>query len=251
MKLELTSNETTSRESYFQLDSFEGPLDLLLHLVHKKEIEIYQVAIHEITQQYLHHLNTLMKYDLEIGAEFLNACSSLIYLKSKMLLPKEVQEEETIEENMRFEILEHLLHYYQFRQIADNLEKQEIRQDSFFVRGIEETDNFSYLEPSPLSSLDLKQLTKTFSEILQNAKNQPSSPIFEEKWRVPDKILEWKSWLKNDGKISFNQVFHSNRPKEELITLFLALLELIKLGKALIDIQQDTGQIDILRNYGN
>lgn len=214
----------------FNLPSFEGPLDLLVHLIEKKELDVYEVIIQDVMDQYIQHLNTLMEYDLDISAEFLSVVTSLMLLKSKTLLPKHEESEEISESALRVEILEQLIHYYKFKDLAERLKDQEQQRLKHFSRAY---SPFESDEPAPLKKPNSTQLlTDLFLKVLERKKNKEEAFIKEEDYRVSDMIRFIKQDLKNKRGIAFDELFTLKQPKLKLITLFLALLELMKHGFA-------------------
>lgn len=230
----------------FNLENFEGPIDLLLHLIENKELDIYQVMIEEILGQYKKHLKTLLEYDLDLSAEFLAIVSTLMLLKSKMLLPQSNEEIAIDESTLRVDILEHLIHYYKFKDMALKLKEKQDLQKSCYFRGS--------LEPLAAKT-ELKKpsqefiLSDLFLKVLEKKKLKEKGLIYEEEYRISDKIKEWKSMLKTNPSISFYSVFDIQKPKGELITLFLALLEILKNGVALICERQNTIYIQPQNDY--
>lgn len=220
----------------FNLDTFEGPLDLLVHLVENKELDIYEVLIEEIMDQYLGYLNTLMDYDLDMSAEFLSVVSSLMLLKSKMLLPKHDEEEVIDESTLRVDIIEQLVHYYKFKNIAETLRAREDEQHTRFARG------FSLFEPDITPELKKPKseglLSDLFLKVLEKKRLRQTGEIQEETYRVYDMIRYWKSELSTHERLSFETIFNLEEPKLKLITLFLALLEILKNGIAKV-IEED------------
>ena len=227
----------------FSLDSFEGPLDLLVHLVEKKELDVYEVVIHEVMHQYQSYLKTLMDYDLDLSAEFLSIVSSLMLLKSRTLLPKHEEKEVFDESALRVEILDKLIHYYRFKDLAEKLKDQEVSQSKRFFRG------FALQEP--FESKELKKpahdqiLVELFTEVMEKKRRRQTGLIEEEEYRVSDMIRFWKKTLKENNELLFFDVFNASEPKLKLITLFLALLELLKHGFAQIMGEQNETKIQI------
>ena len=213
------------------LEHFDGTIDFLLYLVQKNEVDIFDVPISQLTDQYLQKLSEYKnsKKNLDSGAEFLGITSFLLWLKSKSLLPKE--EMETDEEEAfdpRFEIIHQLLEYSCFKDVAKDLSKREQRQNSFYTRGIKET-------PQPkkglgVAHLSLEDLSQHFRAVWSKAQ-VAKGKIHEEEWLVADKVKYLKSRIKEEKKIAFTQVFSKKMVKGELIVTFLAILELMKLGK--------------------
>ncbi len=225
----------------FNLQDFEGPLDLLVHLVDSKELDIYKVAIDHVMEQYKAHLSKLMTYDLDLGAEFLSIVSSLMLLKSKMLIPQDSEVEETQDiSTLRIDILEQLVHYYKFRDVAQTLGEKADSQSLRYQRGYYVKPR-SQTELQPMSGSILSEL---FKQVLEKQALAKTNFIEEEDYKISDKIKELKSNLSQLKKISFFEVFSYKKPKGELIALFIALLEILKQGWALLNQSQDQWYIE-------
>lgn len=213
----------------FSLDSFEGPLDLLLYLIQKKEVDIYEVPLLSITKQYLSYLEELTHLSVDAGAEFLGTTALLMYIKSQTLLPKKEAHEGTEELDPRYELLQQLLEYHQVRDLAKNLSEKEDVQASYFSRGVTPLTE----KPEPpigIDHLSLEDLSHFFNEVMMRAESRKGSPIQGEKWSVRGK-MEWITrLLASDQKVCAAQVFSASFYREELIVTFLAVLELMKLG---------------------
>lgn len=222
----------------FNLKAFEGPLDLLLRLIESNELEVFEVALNEVMNQYKDYLKTLMEHDLDVSAEFVGIVSSLMLLKSKMLLPKHSEEEAIDEGSLRLDIIEHLFHYYKFKNIADQLRLKEQTQQEHFSRGFQ-------LQTTLLSGEELKKpktdslLSELFIGVLNRKKLLGTQTIDEESYRVRDMMTYLKNALKEKFQISFHELFDIREPKLKLITLFLALLELMKNGIVQLFAEED------------
>lgn len=217
----------------FSLDSFEGPLDLLWHLINKNEIDIYEISLYQIVQQYLEKIQAIAAdQNLDDGAEFVSMAASLIWLKSKTLLPKHEQQEDLIhdeEEDPRFEIIHKLIDYCRFKQAAKSLSEREQQQSGFYLRGV---DNDTELKKNlGIDHLSIEDLALLFRQILAKSSHQRST-IQEEVWRVSDKIKALRYLLQENSSLSFWNLFSPEKSREELIVTFLALLELMKSGEA-------------------
>lgn len=207
------------------LSNFSGPLELLFHLVQKKELNIHEISLFKITEQFLAYLSSKQN-SLETNAEFLNYSASLIWYKSKALLPAnnsdEIMEEQW--EDPHFEIIHHLVDYCKFKHAAKLLAS---REEKGFQRGGFVELNLK--KPFGIEHLTLEDIASLFNEVLtKSAANRKT--IKEETWKVSDKITEIKKALGSKQSIPFHELFNYECCKEELIALFLALLELIKHG---------------------
>ncbi|MBS4164475.1 Segregation and condensation protein A [Candidatus Protochlamydia amoebophila] len=212
----------------FSLENFEGPLEFLLSLIQKEEINIYDVSIQELTQQFLEKLKEWETHYLEKGAEFVGSASYLVWLKSKMLLPIEEPslEAETVQEDPHFEIIHHLLDYCRFKQAAKELSARQDKQLACYFRGASEN---AWKKPLGLKDISLEELSILFKEITKRAE-RVKGKILEENWRVSDKIRFIKLQLQKQSSFRFDYLFLSDMPRLELIVIFLAILELMKIG---------------------
>lgn len=230
----------------FALQNFEGPIELLLHLVQKNELDIYEVPVHILASQFLSKLADIEENSLDAGAEFIGTAASLLYLKSKMLLPKheqstEVVEEEDLTPDPRFEIIHHLIDYCRFKQAAKSLTVLEDQQSDYFTRGAIDQE---FKKPLGLTDISLDDLASMFQVVLSRAASN-RGVIQEESWRVSDKIKLLRQHLKDSGKICFHLLFTPDKSREELIVTFLAVLELMKLGDLWVAKDQATQEVSI------
>jgi segregation and condensation protein A len=232
----------TLNSEIFTLENFEGPLDLLWHLINRQEIDIYQISLTAIIRQYLLKQKEFPLSELDRGAEFIVLAASLAWLKSKTLLPKhEQQSEQNLEEvelDPHFEIIHHLIDYSRFKQAAKDLAAREQQQGAFYARGI---DNPEAKKNLGIEHLSLEDLASLFQQILAKAAPQKGI-IKEEEWKVSDKISYLREQLLQEKKLLFADVFTGQMSRIELIVTFLALLELMKLGetKVVNDVEQQT-----------
>lgn len=225
-----------------KLENFEGPLEFLLHLVQKKEIDIYDVRLGRIAEQFIEEMR---QPDIDSGAEFVSTLASLIWLKSKMLLPKHEQaisEEEEEEIDPHFEVIHQLIDYCRFKQAGKELVQREYEQNAYFPRGVECTE---FKPPLGIEHLSLDDLALLFRDAVAKAQSF-SGHVQEESFRVSDKIRLLRKLLKDPGKILFEMIFLRGRYKEELIVTFLAILELMKLGEACIVKNNATNSVYII-----
>lgn len=218
----------------FSLGNFEGPLDLLWQLVTKDEIDIATVPLHEITAQFPTAIPQKEGDSSRInaGAEFVGLVATLIWYKSLRMLPK-IHQDPAIElaapiDEDPTNILHHLIDYCRFKQAAKELVSIEQQQSAIYHRGLE-----TFIEPAPslgIHHLSLDDLAKVFQKILAKAKPYTRT-LKEDPWKVSDKIVFLLNLLQEGQKETFENVFHEELSREELIVTFLALLELMKAGK--------------------
>jgi len=228
----------------FTLSNFEGPLDLLWHLINREEIDIYEISLIEITKQYLSRTKEIENINIDQGAEFIAMAASLVWLKSKTLLPSHEQIEEVTEEEKndpQFEIIHQLIDYCRFKKAAKELSQLEQQQSAYYSRGVESGDIKKNLG---IDHLSLDDLASLFSQILAKASTQKGI-IHEETWRVSDKIKLLRYLLIEHHTLPFETLFTSEKSREELIVTFLALLELMKLGEAKVIIDRSKNIICI------
>lgn len=235
----------TTEHHIFALDNFEGPLEFLLHLIQKNEIDIYDVSIKRITDQYLAKLQEFTEYNVDIGAEFIGSAASLLLMKSKSLLPKHEQQmeiQEDSEPDPRFEIIHQLIEYCRFKDLAKTLSEREAGQGAFFGRGVDTPEPKKFLGIEHLSISDLASL---FQQVLAKASPRKGN-IHEDEWRVSDKIAHIRTLGNEIRKIPFATLFTAEQSKEELIVTFLAILELMKMGEVRMIRENATHEVFIL-----
>ena len=214
-------------EAVFSLENFNGSLDFLIHLIDKHEVDISEVPVRSLVSQFAER----MPVPVDAASEWLYDISYLVWLKSKLLLPvheQVVQKED--EPDPQFEIIHHLVDYCRFRDVAKTLTARQEDQSAYFVRGLAELDE---KKRKPLDPLPLEKLTELLKEMLKKAP-LVASPIQEEPWKISDKLHEIRSLLKSKCDIPFLELFNYHRPRLELIVIFLALLELMKRGEAIV-----------------
>ena len=219
---------TEETENYI-LENFEGPLDLLCHLVTLGEIDIYALSILDIIQQFIEKLNLYQGKSFAKGAEFIALAAALLNFKAKTLLPSHEQiKEDSLEEesDKNFEIIHQLIDYCRFKQAAKELSLREERQSVFYSRAIVQEDVKKKLG---IDHISLEDLAALFQQILSKT-TLKSEVIDDDDWTVADKIIYLKERVKAENTIPFATIFHSLLSRMELIVTFLALLELIKSG---------------------
>ena len=231
-----------------KLEIFEGPLDLLLYLIKKEEIDIYDIPIAKITDQYLEYLEMMKLLDLDIAGEFIVMAATLMQVKSKMLLPpEEVPEEEMQEEDPRAELVKRLLEYKKFKEVADELASKEAMAGQLYSRKDEEKPVFES-EDSPFFEASIFDLLTAFSKILKEVPKETFYKLVKDEFTVGEKIHDIFHILVNKPKIYFSKLFSQAKSKMEIIVTFLAILELIRLKEILIIQKQPFAEIEIIRN---
>lgn len=231
-----------------ELEVFEGPLDLLLYLIKKEEVDIYDIPIERITTQYMEYLNLMKMLDLTIAGEFIVMAATLMMIKSRMLLPvEERQEMEEEEEDPRWDLVRQLVEYKKFKDAASHLQEREIYQENVFVLGKENV----ILEPDDpglvLKDVSLFDLITAFNNVLKNAKAETIGEIVQDQYSVADKIDSILNAVCEKSRVVFTQLFGENASRNEIVCTFLALLELIRLRHVNIVQDRHFGEIMIVR----
>jgi segregation and condensation protein A len=230
---------------HFKLPVFEGPLDLLLHLIRDQKIDIYDIPIIQITQQYMEYVEMLQELDLEIAGEYLVMAATLIHIKSRMLLPPEEKEQEELVEDPRAELVQRLLEYQAFKESSSLLRKREDIWKNVFRRSAPDADEMQF-EPEPvLFEATAFDLISAFKKLLEKAPEQ-ALEITRETLTVADKINYIVERIENEDGIRFEDLFEDGCTKLSLIVTFLALLEVVRLGLVKIYQEKDFGQIWVL-----
>ena len=211
----------------FRVDGFEGPLDLLLHLIKENKMDIFDIEINLITEQYLKYINNMEKVNLEIS-EYLVLASELIEIKAKMLLPKKKKEMEIEEENPREELVNKLLEYQAYKEISKDLKEKEELRSEIYTKAPEKYSNYQEEETTfEGGSVDL--LIDAFKKFLiRKEEEKPlNTKVTKKGISVSSRRHEIKNLLKEKGKVSFYQMF-SIRSREYIVVTFLAILEMAK-----------------------
>lgn len=216
--------ESSTSQYKVKLEVFEGPLDLLLHLIKKEQVSIYDIPIARITEQYLEYLCLMQEMDIAIAGDFLVMAAMLIYIKTKMLLPRHpLAEEEGEEEDPRQQLVQQLLEYQKYKAAAEMLwSKAEVEQ-AVFTR-----------PPLPMEGADLEvaasvyDLFEAFRRTMERLKEKMAMEIEREEITMAEKIAELRQRLESADRLDVTELFERAQSKQELITIFLALLELVK-----------------------
>lgn len=229
-----------------KLPAFEGPLDLLLHLIKENKIDIYDIPISFITGRYLEYINVMKVLDLEIAGEFLVMAASLIYIKSRMLLPVDEQVAEAEAEDPRLELVQRLLEYQAFKDGALVLrEKEEESLDFFYRQPTEDNEEEPVTNELYLFNVNVYDLLGAFKKMLDNAPPDAVT-ITRELLTVKDKMNLIVDMLENTESMRFEELFRDNLTRQQLIITFLALLELLRLGLARVYQEKEFGNIWVI-----
>ncbi len=224
-------SQSEGRLNYtFRLEGFEGPLDLLLHLIQKNELDIFNIPIALITEQYLEYLQLMKVLNLDIAGEYLLMASTLLHIKSKMLLPKSSGGEEEVEEDPRAELVRRLLEYQKYKQAALELEKRPLLDRDVFIRLIpaepEEGPEEERIE------VNLLELLGAFQKVLERVKPEGVHEVVLESISVEDKIEEILILLEKENRsVAFHRLFPEQASRRVVIVTLLAILELVKMKR--------------------
>ena len=214
----------------FHLEQYDGPLDLLLDLIRKQEINIYDIPIASITQQYLEYMQRALELDIELSAEFVYMAATLIHIKSRMLLPKDPELEKiSPEEDPRKELVERLLEHERFKNAAEMLQQKKMIEDAVWSNP--QIEQFLSDENEPGLAVTLFDLVKTLQVVLERAKNRPIYEVGKEDVSVPDMIRYLESVFRDLPKsesLEIAELFDRQRSRRAMICLFLAVLELVR-----------------------
>jgi len=234
-----------------KLDVFEGPLDLLLYLIGKEEVDIYDIPIAKVTDQYLEYMELMQLLDLNIAGEFLVMAATLMHIKSKLLLPPDVNEDLAAEEeDPRAELVKRLLEYKKFKEAAAELSQRESTQKHFFSRvgpGIE-IDDLPAQPSEEFFEASLFDLITAFTKVLKDVPKEAFYQVVKDEFTVSEKIHDILHLMAERKTMLFVDLFKGAKNKFEVITMFLALLELIKMKELVVRQPSQFGDIEIIRN---
>lgn len=226
-----------------KLDAFEGPMDLLMHLIEKNKIDIYDIPIAELTRQYLDYLDKFREFNIEFASSFLVMAATLLQIKSRMMLPKTEKPTDEEEEDPRFELVQRILEYRKFKEVSSVLGNMASIQERFVGREPMELP----VHHLPPGNLSLNALVEAFRTVLlvKEELTIPKALVEPEAYNIKDKMEDILSLLgRGRGKLLFSEAFHFGS-RSELVVTFLALLELIKLRTVTIKQQRIFAEIYI------
>lgn len=238
------------------LESFEGPMDLLLHLIDKAEIDIYDIPINEITEQYIEYIKKMDQLDLDITSEFLLMAATLLEIKSKMLLPSmktsEDKQLEIEEIDPRIELVKRLVEYKKYKHVSQELQLYEQVQKKVYYKPKEDLSNFEGEEE--IEEMDLDKLVSALNKLLEKNQNTQISididEIQKEEYTLDESMEKIKVKLEENKQITFSSLFHENSNKKEIVVTFLSILELIR-TKYITIAQEDNFSEIIINKRGN
>ena len=226
-----------------QVEIFEGPLDLLLHLIKKNEVSISDIPIATITEQYLATLEVMQAFNLDVAGEFLVMAATLIHIKSRMLLPlTDAEEDEEEGADPREELVRRLLEYQRFKDAADQLERREVLTRDVFVRSVAPAEEV----PAPgFREVSVFELLTALKQVLDRLPKDVVHEVMLDKITVREKMTLLLDHLHAQGKTLFESLFAEVKTRMEVVVTFLAMLELVKVRAIRIFQEEATGPIQI------
>ena len=239
----------------FHLEHYDGPLDLLLDLIRKQEIDIYNIPIAQITAQYLEYMQRAAEMDVELSAEFIYMAATLIHIKSKMLLPRDPALAELIpEEDPRKELVDRLLEHERFKSAAEMLHQKRVIEEAVWSNPqIAQFRAMDGADGDPGLAVTLFDLVKTFQGVLERIKSRPTYEIDKEDVSVPDMIRYLHNVFEETNvreSVSARELFERQKSRRAMICLFLAMLELVKVQAIGLVQQEGFGEIGLKRLKG-
>ena len=231
------------------LDKYDGPLDLLLDLIRRQQINVYDIPIASITAQYLEYMQRAVELDIELGSEFVFMAATLIHIKSRMLLPRDPELEKiSPEEDPRRELVDRLLEHERFKNAAEMLQQKRMVEEAVWSNP--RMGEFLSEDEAPALAVNLFDLVKTFQQVLERRRDRPTYEVGRETISIPEMIRYLRGVLKRlpAGKAaSATDLFEQQRTQRAMICMFLAILELVKI-QAIEMTQTDAfGDIGLLR----
>jgi segregation and condensation protein A len=230
-----------------RLEMFEGPLDLLLHLIKKHEINIYDIPIALVTKQYLEYLDLMSELNLDVVGEFLVMAATLIHIKSRMLLPRPDPAQEDPDEDPREALMRQLLEHQRFKAAAELLHEREIQRSAQWGRPDARVSEVVGEAPEPEVEVDLFSLMAAFRQVLDRAKQRPRVILPPEQISIEARIDQLKARLSETEACGFEELFADVETRGGMIVTFLALLEMIRLKLVRVFQQGNFGPIRVYK----
>lgn len=211
------------------IENFDGPLDLLLHLIKKSDIDIYDISIEEITKQYLDYINTMKQMNLDVASEYLVMASELMEIKSSMLLPHDNMDEEEYVEDPREQLIKRLIEYQKYKEISPLFKELEEERQKQYSKEISDLTPFKSDDNVILEDLDLNDLISAFQNFLKRKELEKplNTKITTKEYSVKKRNVEIKELLKKKKKVEFEELFEIHNKSYYIVT-FLSILDLAK-----------------------
>jgi segregation and condensation protein A len=230
-----------------RLLNFEGPLDLLLHLIKKHEVNVYDIPVALITQQYLEYLDLMQEMNLEVAGEFLVMAATLIHVKSRMLLPRPDPAQEDPEEDPRDALVRRLVEHQKFKAAAELLHDREIQRSAMWPRADGPVAEVVGEAPEPEVEVDLYSLMAAFRQVLERARARPKVILPAEQMPIETRIEQLLARLSETEACGFEDLFADVQTRAGMIVTFLALLEMIRLKTVRVFQQGNFGPIRVYK----
>lgn len=229
-----------------RLDVFEGPLDLLLYLIKRDEVDIYDISIERITKEYLEFIDAFQTLNIDLAGEFIVMAATLLYIKSRTLLPVDQQTplDDADEDDPRWELIRQLIEYKKFKEAAERLRQREALQEALFPR-IPQVPDLATDEPFLVEEVGIFDLIHAFQKVLKRLDDQQEDlrDIFEENFTVGDKIETIMRMTQGGTSLRFEELFSRSAGRTEIVVTFLAMLELIRMKQ--LRVRQESGFSEI------
>jgi segregation and condensation protein A len=241
-------SEAAEEEYKVKLDFFEGPLDLLLYLIKRDEIDIYSISIERIAKQYLSYIETFKLLNIDLASEFVVMAANLMYIKSRTLLPKPEQppEEDAEEDDPRWDLIRQLVEYKKFKDAANYLGQREMEQGELFEH-IAEAPKIP-TGPPPPPNVNIFDLIRAFQNVLKRFQEELElGEIKDDPFTVSDQIDYLLKRFEPGRSLHFSSLFDKASSRTEVIVTFLALLELIRLKQFRFEQADPLGEIEVVR----
>ena len=236
----MAANDLFSEDYKVDLEVFEGPLDLLLYLIRRDELDIYDIPIGRITEQYMKYLEMMRQLNLDVAGEFIVMAATLMVIKSRMLLPVDRRTAEDAGDedwvDPRLDLVRQLVEYKKFKDAAGKLAEYELRRmESFdYGGGRPKFEKTAADKANAIADLGLFDLLAAFQDVLARLNEMPQEELKGARWSVPDKMDFVLNRVRKDGQIAFSALFNARSPRGEVIVTFLALLELLRQHRVII-----------------
>lgn len=211
-------------------DFFQGPLDLLLHLIQKEQVDIYDIPIARITEQFIKHIEVIQSVSLDQAGDFLTMAATLLVIKMKMLMPSRLGCDEAEEEDPRAELVRRLLEYKRFKEVAEQFQQQESQRRRYHLRGAKFPFDDA-LDLDPKLRIEMYDLLAAVAGIFERIQATPGHAVVREPFTVGEKIELIRSRLAQGGLVAFEDLFTGDSIKMEVIVTFIAVLEMAKRGR--------------------
>ena len=212
-----------------KIDEFEGPLDLLLHLIKTSNVDIFDIEIEIITKQYLEYIEQMEELNLNVASEYLVMAAELIEMKSATLLPKKEVEEDEYEEDPREQLIERLLEYKKYKEVTSSFKELENERHQIFTKVSENLKQYQSDEVTPILDIDLDILMNAFQKFLQRKEDEKpiQTTVTTKEYSVKERSREIKSLLKSKKRVKFEELFEIRR-RDYIVVTFLSILAMCK-----------------------